>query len=174
MYYRWDELVSAKECNAIIDEFKDAEYKDALVGGKGLVDMRCTKVHWVDPRHLLNRVMDSIMLEANSKYFNYAIDGSEQLQFGSYGVGGKYEWHTDCLADRPHHRKLSTTLQLSSPDDYEGGDFEFFAGTEHENLDLRKQGSVVVFDSRDWHRITPITKGVRYSLVMWSFGPKFV
>ena len=175
MYFRWEALVSARECNEIIDEFKNAECEDAVIKGGGVVDMRCTSVHWVDPQHLLNRVMDSIMLEANSKYFNYSITGSERLQFATYGMDGKYDWHTDSLGyEKEPHRKLSTTLQLSPPEDYEGGDFEFFTGDKQEDLDLRKQGSVVVFDSRDWHRITPITKGVRHSLVMWSYGRKFV
>ena len=176
MYYRWEELISAKECNAIINEFKDAEFQDGDVKDGELVNIRCTKVHWVDPQHLLNRAIQSIMMEANSIYFNYSIEGSERLQFGSYGVDGKYDWHTDGAGcgDEPH-RKLSTTVQLSAPEDYEGGEFEFFNGDANpQNLKIRKQGSVIVFDSRDWHRITPVTKGIRYSLVMWSYGRRFV
>ena len=71
-------------------------------------------------------------------------------------------------------RKLSTIVQLSNPDDYEGGEFQFFNGEEEpEDLKIKSQGSVIVFDSLDWHRLTPITSGVRYSLTQWSQGPKF-
>ena len=175
MYYKWEQIIKAEECNAIINEFKDVEYIKGQVKN-GLQDARCTSIHWVDPRNLLNRAIQSFMLEANSKFFNYDIETSETLQFGKYEVGGKYDWHKDTLiVNEEKGRKLSTTVQLSDPDDYVGGDFQFFnGGHEPEDLKIRKQGSVVVFDSRDWHRLTPVTKGVRYSLVLWSSGRRFI
>jgi len=175
MYYRWEEIIKAEECNAIINEFKDSDYTEGKVKN-GSQDARCASIHWVDPRNLLNRAIQSFMLEANNKLFNYAMETSEILQFGKYGVGGKYDWHQDAsMANEEKHRKLSTTVQLSNPEDYEGGDFQFFSGAqEPEDLKIRKQGSVVVFDSRDWHRLTPVTKGIRYSLVLWSSGRRFI
>jgi len=176
MYYRWEEVIKAKECRSIIDEFKDSDYIDGKVKGKDLSDMRCTSIHWIDPCHLLNRAIQSFMLEANSVFFNYNVDTSETLQFGRYGMDGKYDWHIDTSNPTSKKcRKLSTIVQLSDPNDYDGGDLEFFNGVlEPEDLNIRKQGSVIVFDSRDWHRITPITKGVRYSLVLWSSGGGFI
>jgi len=176
MYYKWEQIIKAEECNAIINEFKDAEYIKGIVKDE-LQDVRCASIQWVDPHHLLNRAIESFMLEANNKFFNYAIETSETLQFGKYEVGGKYDWHQDTsnVNNEEKHRKLSTTVQLSNPDDYVGGDFQFFSGThELEDLKIRKQGSVIVFDSRDWHRLTPVTKGVRYSLVLWSSGRRFI
>ena len=66
------------------------------------------------------------------------------------------------------------TVQLSDPDTYEGGQFFFYNGNkEEEEPEIQKQGSILVFDSRMWHRVAPVTKGVRYSLVSWVLGPHF-
>jgi len=71
-------------------------------------------------------------------------------------------------------RKLSMTVQLSEPDTYEGGEFYFYDGNKDEiEPDIQEQGSILVFDSRMWHRVAPVTKGVRYSLVSWILGPRF-
>ena len=87
-------------------------------------------------------------------------------------------------------RKLSLTFCLSDPNKYEGGELQFYNGerprlgytlsdgteitAEQIKEDIRSQGSVIVFDSRDWHRVTPVTKGTRYSIVCWSVGPNFL
>ena len=80
------------------------------------------------------------------------------------------------------------TFCLTDPDTYEGGNLEFFNGGkgfsdfplpdgrvikgEQVAKDIRAQGSAIVFDSYDWHRVTPVTKGIRYSIVCWTVGPK--
>ena len=98
-----------------------------------------------------------------------------------YKDGGHYGWHQDVneSAISPHGegRKLSLTFSLSDPKTYEGGYLEFFLSRPmHESWvkDIRAQGSIVVFDSRDYHRVTPVTKGTRYSVVCWTVGPNFV
>jgi PKHD-type hydroxylase len=80
-------------------------------------------------------------------------------------------------------RKLSLTFVLSDPDTFEGGELQFYNGdrpmyksNEHReqmNNDMKAQGSLIIFDSRDWHRVTPVTKGVRHSVVCWSLGQAF-
>ena len=70
-------------------------------------------------------------------------------------------------------RKLSVSVLLSDPKDFEGGEFEMYGGFREPTKPLKEQGSIVVFDSRDYHGITPVTSGVRYSLVMWATGPLF-
>ena len=73
---------------------------------------------------------------------------------------------------------------MSDPDTYEGGELQFYNGDrpvedfgnitgEQVSNDIKSQGSVVVFDSRDWHRVAPVTNGVRYSMVCWCVGPNF-
>jgi len=178
MYYTWESAIPVAECEKIIEKYKDEECSAGVIGNAGEQDLdkRDAAVHWLDNGDLLNRTIMSFMQEANEKFFKYNMDGSETLQFATYKVGGKYCWHTDTTSlTTTSLRKLSTIVQLSNPDDYEGGKFEFFKGEDSpEELNIKKQGAVIVFDSRDWHRLTPITKGVRYSLAQWSQGARFV
>ena len=175
MYYKWDGVISSKECEKIITEYKDSEFLIGIANTTVRTDVRRALIHWVDEESMLTRMVMSFMTEANGKFFGYRMNGSEAVQFGKYGEGGKYDWHADTHdASEQTMRKLSTIVQLSNPDDYEGGEFQFFNGVgEPEDLKIQSQGSVIVFDSRDWHRLTPITSGVRYSLAQWSQGPKF-
>ena len=109
-----------------------------------------------------------------------------------YRNGGHYDWHQDASGQNPHgeSRKLSLTFCLTDPNTYEGGELQFYAGerpmedmelpngtkipAEQIKQDIRDQGSVIVFDSRDFHRVTPCTKGTRYSIVCWTVGPNFI
>ena len=93
-------------------------------------------------------------------------------------MGDFYDFHQDSTHSPMDYeketRKLSMTVQLSDPDSYEGGEFYFYNGNnKEEEPPSQEQGSIIVFDSRMWHRIAPVTKGVRYSLVSWILGPSF-
>jgi PKHD-type hydroxylase len=94
--------------------------------------------------------------------------------YGAEEGGGKYDWHVDIFWDNPmpFDRKLSVTIQLSEPSDYEGGQFEFF-GMQSPGEEFRRRGSVLVFPSVFNHRVLPVTAGERLSLVTWVEGPKF-
>ena len=76
-------------------------------------------------------------------------------------------------------RKISMTLNLNVPGEYEGGNLKFDFGPHrtgerfHECLEIRPQGSMIVFPSYLYHQVTPITRGVRYSLVLWTLGKPF-
>ena len=184
-FYTWESAIDRDECEAIIKEYKDSNFTTAQIGlppgntSKFTVDpsIRKADIIWIDPKRLITRAIWGFVEEANNSFFNYSINGFESIQFGRYGVGGYYEWHTDSTDIDPQAeqvRKLSVTVQLSDPDSYEGGEFQFFDGCKRECVPkIQKQGSVIVFDSSNWHRITPVTKGVRYSVVMWAAGANF-
>ena len=173
MYYKWEGVISSEECEEIITKYKDKELTAGKTDNEDTDKSRRALIHWVDKESMLTRMVISFMTEANEKFFGYKISGSEAVQFAKYEVAGKYEWHTLNISQQSV-RKLSTIVQLSNPDEYEGGEFQFFKGVEKpENLNIKKQGSVIVFDSTEWHRLTPVTSGVRYSLAQWSQGPKF-
>ena len=76
-------------------------------------------------------------------------------------------------------RKLSMTLNLNEPGEYEGGNLKFDFGPHaggkrfHECVEIRPQGSIIVFPSYVYHQVTPVTKGTRYSMVLWSLGQPF-
>ena len=111
----------------------------------------------------------------------------EYEQGGPMHSGGKYDWHIDLGPSRlASTRKLGFSLFLN--DDYEGGEFQFkFADNKRKGLDkvahglktntltapVKGVGSVIVFPSYLLHRVKPVTKGTRYSLVVWSLGPPF-
>jgi predicted 2-oxoglutarate/Fe(II)-dependent dioxygenase YbiX len=101
------------------------------------------------------------------------------IQFTEYheSVQGHYDWHNDVLwgDGTPVHRKLSMVIQLSDPSEYEGANLElkpFYLNAPNETM-LKQQGTIIVFPSIVEHRVTPIIKGTRYSLVAWMEGPKW-
>ena len=125
--------------------------------------------------------------------WDFDWERSESCQFTKYKLNQYYDWHCDSWEapynkpGRPEHqkiRKLSMTLQLTDGSEYEGGELEFDFRNYNPNMrdeskHLRKaqeilpKGSIIVFPSFVWHRVKPVTKGVRYSLVMWSLGYPF-
>ena len=127
--------------------------------------------------------------------WNFEWDCSESCQFTKYKLNQYYDWHCDSWdkpydrkdPNNPEHgkiRKLSMTCQLTDGSEYEGGELEFdFRNYDPHMRDESKhriqckeilpKGSIIVFPSFVWHRVKPITKGVRYSLVVWNLGYPF-
>jgi PKHD-type hydroxylase len=137
---------------------------------------RTPETAWIFDR--LNFVIQS----ANEMFFNYHLNGYSFFQYTTYDAKekGRYDWHMDmCLGEQSRNmldiepRKLSLTLLLN--DDFEGGEFQINLGKEEEaqTIDIPK-GRLIMFPSYILHRVKPITKGIRKSLVVWVIGPKFV
>ena len=158
---------------------------------KKLEKQRNSNVVWMDPVWIY-RELHPLVHEANANAgWNFQWDFSESCQFTKYVKGQYYDWHCDSW-DRPYQRKegepdhgkirkLSVTVTLSDPKEYKGGELEF----DFRNLDPDKprkpvkckeilpKGSLVVFPSDVWHRVCPVKKGSRYSLVIWNLGWPF-
>lgn len=96
----------------------------------------------------------------------------EELQLAKYSDRGFFDWHLDFGAGEISARKLSMTIQLSDPNDYEGGDLRFMINKEIVNAPKEK-GTIIIFPSFIMHRVTPITKGTRQSIVGWVSGPPY-
>jgi PKHD-type hydroxylase len=113
------------------------------------------------------------LLRVNQRVYNFNLTSLETLQYAEYDVDGHFTWHCDgdLKSDTNDSRKLSFSLLLS--DDYEGGDLELFYGPEPKKIPVKKN-QMVFFPSTTLHRVTPVTKGVRKSLVGWIHGPDFV
>ena len=112
--------------------------------------------------------------ECNRRFFCVDIAGVEaNIQLARYDSSdhGFYDWHTDFAGYRPL-RKLSVSIQLSRPDDYEGGDLELMHLPRPTKLD-RTRGSFIVFPSFMLHRVAPVTRGTRWSLVAWILGNRW-
>ena len=129
--------------------------------------------------------------EANkSAGWNFEWDRSESCQFTKYKLNQYYDWHCDSWdkvydePKTPSHgkiRKLSMTCQLTDGEEYSGGELEFdFRQTDPDKKrktqiakEIAPKGSIIVFPSFVWHRVKPVTKGSRYSLVNWNLGYPF-
>jgi predicted 2-oxoglutarate/Fe(II)-dependent dioxygenase YbiX len=112
--------------------------------------------------------------ECNRRFFCVDIAGVEaNVQLARYDNGdrGFYDWHTDFAGLRPL-RKLSISIQLSRSEDYDGGDLELLFGTAPQRLD-RARGAFLAFPSFMLHRVTPVTRGTRWSLVAWILGTRW-
>jgi PKHD-type hydroxylase len=140
-------------------------------------EIRKSKIKWIHHDDKSAWVYDKIRdfsIQANNSIWKFnlhtIIDSIQYTEY--YEDGGHYGWHTDIGPGSISHRKISVTIQLSDPDEYEGGDFDLWCGGEFMTAP-KKKGSVILFPSFTMHRVTPVTKGVRRSLVLWVGGEAY-
>jgi len=148
---------------------------------KGIVPRsRITDIKWIslneNTNWLFKKIIDKI-IDVNSKNFDLQLKFVEDLQFSEYSEekGGFYSKHRDCglkksLNNYVDIRKLSFTIQLTDENEYEGGELIFHLDKEEKKAPKSK-GTIVFFESDLLHEVTPVTKGVRHSLVSWVLGP---
>ena len=174
-------LFTPEQCQMVIDAGRRQRPQKAQVGmnkSKGGVDTkkRVTTISWI-PFKEMQPMYDQInefIQKANRNHFGFEdIQITEQAQFTEYPEGGFYDWHMDTDVNMQHEppvRKISMTLLLSPENQFEGGDLELMAPGKRVKL---KQGHAIIFASFLNHRVAPVTKGVRQSLVMWFGGKPF-
>ncbi len=174
-------LFTPEQCQMVIDAGRKQRPQKAQVGmnkPKGGVDTnkRITTISWI-PFKEMQPMYDQInefIQKANRNHFGFGdIQITEQAQFTEYPEGGFYDWHMDTdvtMQHEPPVRKISMTLLLSPENQFEGGDLELMAPGKRVKL---KQGHAIIFASFLNHRVAPVTKGVRQSLVMWFGGKPF-
>ncbi len=148
---------------------------------KGVVPRtRITDVKWIlldeNTNWLFKKIIDKI-IDVNGKNFDLQLKFVENLQFSEYTEKnrGFYAKHVDCgqktsLNNYVDIRKLSFTIQLTDENEYEGGELIFYLN-ESEKKAPKSKGTIVFFESDISHEVTPVTKGVRHSLVSWVQGP---
>jgi PKHD-type hydroxylase len=169
-----------------INEGKPLDDKDII----DLKKKRDSNIAWLNDRWIYKEIQPFIHQANRLANWNFDWDFSESCQFTKYKLNQFYDWHCDSwenVYDNPNNkdthgkiRKLSVTCSLSDPKDYEGGELEFdFRNMDPDKKSIRKcaeiaaRGSIVVFPSHVWHRVKPVTKGTRYSLVIWNLGHPF-
>ena len=104
---------------------------------------------------------------------NYDINTINETKLLQYNTGGKYDWHQDVLWSQKLHRKFTYIIQLSEKNEYTGGDFEFRDAKHIDMKHARDVGTMIVFPSILYHRVTPLIKGQRHSIVGWVVGPQW-
>lgn len=177
LYYYWEEALSDQECDNIIEECKKVESQEGTVfGDDEYANFRNSTIRWVHNKvQGLDELIWKYVNVANRNSFNVDVTNIFEIQFTEYhGTEQQYySWHDDVdwTGTYLFDRKLSFVLQLSDPDDYEGGQFvaEYFTVPK----EFQKRGSIIVFPSMLKHQVTPVTKGTRYSLVSWIEGPRW-
>ena len=158
----------------------DLEIKKSLIN-KGESNLRISKQAWIKDLSFCKYFFDIGQKVNELCKWNFDIKGIEPIQYTEYSDGGKYDWHTDqgskILLKDGSIRKISMTLFMNNPDEYEGGEFdlELFHPDKkprYETFKLKK-GSAIFFQSDVWHRVRPVSSGARKSLVAWYSGPPF-
>lgn len=131
-------------------------------------EVRRSRVAFLAEKVDVTRRVQDLVAQVNGRFFGFELSGAEALQMSEYAEGDGYGWHLDVGPKRTALRKLSTSIQLSAPGDYDGGDLEIFGSPPVD----RTQGAIIVFPSYLPHRVTTVTRGLRRSLVAWSVGEK--
>lgn len=165
-------LLTPEQCVTVIN-LKSASVEAKVGTGDIVTDIRKTIIHPIpqtDKSQWLYELIADRVGRVNMTEFNFNVAGIfTDLQLLEYGVGGHYDWHIDTGPGESAFRKLSIIIQLSDPEDYEGGEVLFKAGNKEHELP-KDQGQIAVFPSYILHKVNPITKGTRYALVAWAQG----
>jgi PKHD-type hydroxylase len=180
----WREAFTNEELDKIVEIGNTLEQRKAVVSGNSVEDdiskIRESQVSWIKMNEETVWIYDRLAYVArclNGEFYKFDLYGfSEDLQFTTYDSEkiGHYTWHQDSGGSRSSPpRKFSLVMQLTDPNDYEGGDLEVFTTSEPTKVN-KERGMITAFPSYTLHRVTPITKGIRKSLVVWATGPAFV
>ena len=180
----WENGFSPEEIDKIIALGELREFKKGTVGGNSIgsqvsdMVIRNTDITWIESAedtHWLYERLLQFVAQINHDKFQFDLHHIENLQYGKYKQDGHYTWHMDSGPNLPNHRKLSFVLGLSDPNSYEGGELQINVNGSCDAphaMKIRK-GDLIVFPSFMSHRVTPVTKGERMTLVTWAVGPKF-
>ena len=176
-------IFTPKQCQMIIAAGRNEPKQNAEVGNKqgvtgGVIDTktRTSHISWIpfSKTPEMYKDIENIMKTTNGNHFGFdGMQITEMAQYTEYPEGGFYEWHVDNdvnCAHEPPVRKISMTLLLSPESEFEGGDLELMAEGKIAKI---KQGHAVFFASFIRHRVKPVTRGRRQSLVMWFGGTPF-
>ena len=176
-------IFTPEQCQDIINMGHQQESEKAKIGHRkqkgGTYDtkMRITTISWIPFSTMpeMYRTIERTMLQVNGNHFGYeGMRITEPAQFTEYPKGGFYDWHMDAEANcqfEPPVRKVSMTILLSPPNEFEGGELEFM--TKGNKPPQLIQGQAIFFCSMIRHRVSKVKKGVRRSLVQWFGGPPF-
>jgi len=201
-YYYWcfPKAITVKVCDDIIKYANEKKTQKGVIGSldkdnlneeqkKHLKSIRDSDIVWLNDKWIYRHIQPFVRTANKEADWNFEWDWSEEMQFTKYNNGQYYDWHMDSN-DGPYNkpeflgihgkiRKLSVTVQLTNPDEYEGGELEFQPRMNRDPLETYieersfEKGTIIVFPSHIYHRVRPVTKGTRYSLVMWNLGHPF-
>ena len=202
-YWFFKNAISPRLCDEIIQYGLRNKKEQAITGDQGsgrdllknplsvkeikqLKKKRDSDVVWMSDNWIYKEIQPYVKGANSAAGWNFQWQQSESCQFTIYTKGQYYGWHQDGWHEvykmpgalHGKIRKLSMSVSLSDSQEYNGGNLEFdFRGMSKIKSrvckEINSKGSVVVFPSFLWHRVTPVTRGIRYSLVSWHTGDPF-
>ena len=177
-YWHIDKYIPDYVCDEIIKNYSDFSTA-GLQGGDIRSNVRNSGVCWIREPFYKNLVFDIITRTNRDSGLNFQLEYLENLQLTRYvAPDGHYDFHTD---DDGHSReniddsmrKISMSCLLTDSSEFEGGNFQIQTGESPYDVKLEK-GDIILFPSYKLHRVSPVTKGTRHSLVAWAHGSAFV
>ena len=179
-YYWFKNGFNDEEIKKIKDYVKNIEFQKGTIFNQQNNgynrSIRDSEIKWIKYNEETQWLYDKIYNYANianNKIYQFKLHYSlDDIQYSRYSLNGKYDFHVDIGSGRNSMRKLSCSILLNDPEEFEGGNFEFQTGKNPEKVPLIK-GSVVFFPSFFLHRVCEITKGSRESLVLWIGGDSY-
>jgi PKHD-type hydroxylase len=177
----WKEALTPQEVDAVIaygDRLSPMRAEIAGRNNDNTDHLRITRVAWMERKpeiQWLHARLEAMVLQINAQFYHYDLYGlNEAFQYTVYEgtEGGHYGWHIDMGEKNYEPRKISLSLQLSEPSDYEGGDLVLEAGDGPYRAE-KARGTLIAFPSYVLHRVVPVSAGTRKSLVIWVSGPEF-
>jgi PKHD-type hydroxylase len=176
-------IFTPEQCQMIINAGRSEPKNTASVGNErgsegGIIDTktRTSHISWIPFKKMteMYKTLEKVMKQTNGNHFGFdGMQITEMAQYTEYPEGGFYDWHTDNdvnCQNEPPVRKISMTCLLSPEHEFEGGDLELMKEGKAVKL---KQGHAIFFASFVRHRVAPVTRGNRKSLVMWFGGTPF-
>jgi PKHD-type hydroxylase len=175
----YDNIFTDEELDMIEKSVSDTDLYDGEITGDQLdTDIRDSKIKFIessvdDNRWIFER-FTGLINNANERFFQIELSRLESLQYTVYNKGQFYRDHMDLGYKNPNNaiRKLSFTLQLSDPDDYDGGELVIKHGNTPD-IARKNRGAIIFFPSYIIHEVTTVTRGTRKSLVGWVTGPRW-
>jgi PKHD-type hydroxylase len=172
----WSGGLSGDELNVVLGAVNNIQTTPATTFCNSDETVRSSQVAWISGNNDVKDILWKYVKTANENAFYCDVEKICDIQYTEYHAakGGHYDWHIDVNwdGDTPRDRKLSVTVQLSDPSEYLGGNF-MFGECPSPDLNSRAKGTVLVFPSYLKHRVEPVTKGTRKSLVSWFEGPRW-
>ena len=182
-YYYFTNPLTNPIISNIFEIVSNLDFTEGEVKNLKKESSRKSQIKWIHSSNETSNLflhLENLIDHANKDYYNFdIINSSEAIQYTEYGESdnGEYGWHTDAFTpSAPPYRKLSLTIQLSDPNEYEGGDLQISIPQPEKNVITtvpKEKGKIIIFPSYMWHRVTPVTKGIRKSLVWWVGGSPF-
>jgi len=182
-YWYWNKEIPHETCQKIISlgegNWDQAQTFGSQEKNKPLDKIRKSDIVWINEQWVFDLIFPYIEGANEQAGWKYDIKLLQYCQITRYTKDGFYSWHRDGIGchnelcdNYGNTRKLSMSLVLN--DDYEDGDFEIHGLLEEQQIPRLEEGSIIVFPSFMEHRVTPVTRGTRYSLVAWFAGLPFV